>query len=140
MKSDLLEELLDKHQLRKTIIRKEILKLFILSGSRAMSSSEIEKCLDDPDRITLYRTLKSFEEKGLIHQAIDTSGTTKYAYCQQDCTVHAHHDEHAHFHCISCDKTICLENPVTQKVTVPSGYQITSTHLVIEGKCVHCNI
>ena len=59
--------MLEKKQIRKTPFRLEVLKLFKASKN-AISLKEIEKNLTSFDRITLYRTLKLFIEKGLIHE------------------------------------------------------------------------
>ena len=133
-------QLLKKHQLRNTIMRRQVLELFLKADSEALASADLERILDNPDRITLYRTLKTFEQKGLIHQAIDSSGTAKYAICQDDCSEHQHHDNHAHFHCIDCGKTICLEGSVTSQVQVPSGFQVHQQPFVLEGICSSCHV
>jgi len=71
--------LLIRYELRKTNIRKEVLESFISSEGRALSHSQLELMLEDTDRVTLYRTLKTFEQKGIIHQAVDGSGIMKFA-------------------------------------------------------------
>lgn len=129
---------LEKSDLRKTAIRVEVLQLFLTHKGRALSSKEIEEALDNPDRITLYRTLKAFEQSGVIHQAVDGTGTAKYALCPDKCTSHEHHDEHAHFHCLKCGKTICLEGKIDPQVKVPEGYRVSHAHLVLEGVCDEC--
>jgi len=124
--------------IRKTAIRVEMLDLFMESAGKAMSGKDIELELNDSDRITVYRTLKTFEQKGLIHQVMDGTGITKYAICIDDCDDHAHHDEHAHFRCEKCGKTTCLDGGITLPSDIPAGYQIKNAHLVLEGKCADC--
>lgn len=109
------------------------------AGTKALSKQDIEKYFENLDRVTLYRTLITFERKGLIHQAMDGSGTAKYALCAEACTEHQHHDEHAHFHCFACGETICLEGNISPQVTVPKGYVIRQAHLVLEGRCEACS-
>jgi Fe2+ or Zn2+ uptake regulation protein len=41
-----------------------------------LSLSEIENQFENADRITIYRTLKTFEEKGIVH-SIQENNTTK---------------------------------------------------------------
>jgi Fur family ferric uptake transcriptional regulator len=137
MEKEILEKL-EQSDLRKTAIRKEVLQLFLKNKGRALSSKEIEEALGQADRITLYRTLKTFEQSGVIHQAVDGTGTAKYALCLDDCSTHEHHDEHAHFHCLRCGKTICLEGNIEPKVKVPEGYRVHHAHLVLEGECAEC--
>ena len=129
---------LKAHNLRNTSIRKEVLELFMQSEGRALSNQDLEEQLDNPDRITLYRTLKAFEDRGLIHLAVDRGGISKYALCSDDCTTHAHHDSHAHFHCQVCGKTICLEGEIIIKAQPPTGYQVQQEKLVLEGACAEC--
>lgn len=125
--------------IRKTPIRMEMLEIFLGSASKALSNRDIELDLEDPDRITVYRTLKTFEQKGLIHQVMDGTGVTKYAICIDDCDDHSHHDEHAHFRCEKCGKTTCLDGAITLPSDIPNGYQIKNAHLVLEGRCADCS-
>ncbi len=132
------EQKLKNLGIRKTPIRMEVLELFMSAAGKAISHKEIELSLADPDRITVYRTLKTFEQKGLIHQVMDGTGISKYALCIDDCDDHNHHDEHAHFRCIKCNKTTCLEGGVHIPDDMPDGYVIQQAHLILEGKCANC--
>ncbi len=132
-------DILQRHQLRNTAVRRQVLEQFLQAGHKALSNSDLEDALENPDRITLYRTLKTFEQKGIVHQAIDGSGTTKYALCQDECSEHEHHDDHAHFHCHDCGKTICLEGSIKSAVQLPEGFQVQQKHFVLEGTCADCH-
>lgn len=132
------QELLERHQLRKTAIRSNVLEIF-LARQEALSHNDIEIQLQPVDRITLYRTLKTFEDKGIIHIAIDGSDKLKYALCQDGCDEHEHHDVHAHFHCADCGKTFCLDEVEAPPVQAPTGFQVSTTHLVVTGKCKMCS-
>lgn len=130
--------LLKKHQLRNTKMRKDVLSLFIANPELALSHQDIESKLNDADRVTLYRTLKSFEQKGIVHQVIDGSGVLKYALCHFGCDEYEHIDNHAHFHCNKCGKTICMEDVKNENYSMPSGYQMEKSHIVIQGSCKDC--
>ncbi|MDX1939627.1 MAG: transcriptional repressor [Saprospiraceae bacterium] len=132
-----IEQLLEAHSLRKTVVRNQVLDIF-LNAREALSHSDIESHFEQVDRITLYRTLKTFEDKGLIHKAIDGSDKPKYALCHSGCDEHEHHDHHAHFHCDDCGKTYCLDEIEAPAVSAPGGFQVASTHLVVTGKCEQC--
>lgn len=132
-------QLLQKNALRKTNMRVDVLNIFLKQSETALSNQELENSLIDSDRVTLYRTLKTFEKKGIIHQAVDGSGVTKYAMCHSDCSEHNHVDDHAHFHCNDCGKTLCLEEIDTPKVNLPAGYQAEVSYMVIQGTCSQCN-
>ena len=130
-------DLLKHHRLKKTPVRLQILHEF-LQAKRALSKSDIEETFDKLDRITLYRTLKSFEEKGLIHKAVDGSDKIKFALCHNGCSAEHHLDTHAHFHCNECGKTFCVDEIPAPKVKAPKGFTLGKTHLVLAGKCDKC--
>ena len=131
-------DLLKSHQLRVTDVRKSCIRS-LQRSSGALSSSELEKELNGVDRITLYRTLISFEECGLIHHSIDASGQKKYALCAEHCDEHEHHDNHVHFHCTECGNTNCLDNEVPSDLKLPAGYQISDIQFNVMGVCPKCH-
>ena len=62
-----IDEILKQNQLSVTGSRKKILELF-LSNEGALAHSDIEKKTGEKfDRVTIYRTLHTFLEKGIIH-------------------------------------------------------------------------
>lgn len=111
----------------------------ISTSSHALSSNEIENKLQDPDRITLYRTLKSFEEKGVIHRAIDGTQAAKYAICDSGCDEHSHQHQHVHFHCEKCGNTFCVDEVAIPDISMPSGYKIKDINIIVEGQCEKCS-
>ena len=134
-------DILVENGLRKTAMRQGVLEIFLDSDmaiSQQLIETSLEKQFDKVDRITIYRTLKTFEQKGIIHKAIDGTHTPKYALCVDDCTEHEHHDTHAHFHCDDCNKTYCIEELEAPKIKAPKGFKVKSTHLVINGFCNDC--
>lgn len=102
----------------------------------AMSLSEIERHFYKADRVTIYRTLKTFEEKGIVH-SIQENTTTKYILCREDCDEHSHKDWHLHFYCKICEKTTCKEDFVLPQNTHKS-YQIDEIKLFGKGVCEKC--
>lgn len=132
-------DLLKKHQLRNTKMRQDVVSLFIDNPEIALSHQDIESQLSAADRVTLYRTLKTFEQKGIIHKAYDGSGIMKYALCHVECDEHHHIDDHAHFHCKKCGITTCMEDVKKNDFSVPAGYKMDSFHIVIEGSCKDCS-
>ncbi len=131
-------QILSRNNLRKTRVRLHVTRA-LLESERALSASEIEEGAGHIDRITLYRTIRTFEEKGIIHKAIDGSDTPKYALCSDVCTEHEHHDDHVHFHCEMCHTTICLDIPARQQMELPDGFVKASTHVLVKGYCSRCN-
>ena len=127
--------MLEKKQIRKTPFRIKVLELFKVSKN-AISLKEIEKNLTSFDRITLYRTLRLFIKKGLIHEVFHSSGK-KYALCKEQCDEHQHKHNHMHFHCSSCNESFCLETHI-KDFSLP-GYIIQQTDLSVHGICKNCN-
>ena len=131
-------ELLKHHGLRVTEVRKACIRI-LKKAEGGLASAEIEKTLKGVDRITLYRTLLSFEECGLIHHSVDAAGQKKYALCSDHCDEHEHNDNHVHFHCTSCGTTKCLENEVPSDIRLPKGYQMSEVQFNVMGVCPSCH-
>ncbi|MGD1841960.1 MAG: Fur family transcriptional regulator [Thermonemataceae bacterium] len=134
-----IQYILKSHQLRHTDCREEVLGTF-LSNSFALTHADIEKKIKESfDRVTIYRTLKSFLDKGIIHKVLDDEGTPKYALCSQKCNNQAHNHEHVHFKCLNCGQTQCIEEVNIPKIDLPKGFAIQEANLLIQGFCNKCN-
>ncbi|MBX2817912.1 MAG: transcriptional repressor [Saprospiraceae bacterium] len=133
------QEILKSVGLSKTETRIGLVNLFLQSTS-ALSLQAIESSLEKLDRITLYRNLRTFESKGLIHKAVDGTTHPKYALCDAHCAEHNHQDNHPHFHCRKCQKTVCLEEVQTPSLSaLPKGYSLEDTNLILSGTCPDCS-
>lgn len=128
---------LKDHKLRTTSCREDVLEAF-LRRDMALSHGDLESELGDRfDRVTIYRTLKTFLEKGIIHKVLDDEGT-RYALCRERCSEDNHHHDHVHFKCNTCGQTNCLENLHVPAVKLPEGYRIQEVNLLIQGLCAEC--
>ena len=105
----------------------------------AVSVHDLEKDFHHSDRITIYRTLKTFEEKGLIHDIQDGTEATKYALCAETCKAGNHYDLHLHFYCYSCKRTYCLPKHKIPDVSIPETFQLKELRLIARGICENCN-
>lgn len=133
------KNILEDFDLRKTKTRSEILDIF-LSQSQAISYADIENRLDNAhDRVTVYRTLKTFLEKGIIHKIPSDSGNPKYALCPDECSEEQHSHEHVHFKCDSCGQTTCLETVQVPHIRLPLGYVTRESNLLVAGYCASCS-
>jgi len=132
-----IEQILASQGLKKTPSRKDILNLFI-DHDFAISQSFVEQKLLELDRVTIYRTLNTFEGKGLIHKIKGTDNEVKYAYCADHCHDGDHHDNHVHFTCEDCDKTFCLDQKLPVMI-LPEGYSKRAVSVLVEGVCQNCN-
>ncbi|QQS30163.1 MAG: transcriptional repressor [Sphingobacteriales bacterium] len=131
--------LLKHNNLRLTDCRKEVIEIFF-SRHHAVSQPELEHQLDRYDRVTLYRTLSTFLNKGIIHRVLDDSGLTKYALCAGECNEHRHEDEHVHFKCIKCDNTICIDALSVPVITLPEGFTYIDSNFLVRGICKKCQV
>ena len=132
-----LNDILHRRQLSSTESRRKILTLF-LNSNDALTHGDIEKEVGEKyDRVTIYRTLQTFEEKGIIHTIPTADNSIKYALCKE-CEEGHHHDDHVHFICTNCDKTICLDDIVSPKIDLPAGYVAENVQVVIHGICKDC--
>lgn len=132
-----LNEILRLKQLSVTDSRKKILSLF-LDSKDALAHGDIEKKAGEKfDRVTVYRTLQTFVEKGIVHAIPTADNTVRYALCK-DCAEGHHHDDHVHFVCTNCQKTICLDDVVSPQIPLPSGYKPQDVQVVINGVCPDC--
>jgi len=131
------DRLLKTFRLRSTPSRQEILYLF-LKKNYALSHGDIEKEINNAlDRVTVYRTLKTFLDKGLVHKVLDDEGSLKYALCNEACSVAGHHHDHVHFKCTRCGQTNCL-NIEVPTIKLPKGYKADEMNLLIQGICERC--
>src|SRR3712207_5317481 len=100
-----INNILRRNQLSVTDSRKKILELF--QGTKgALSHHDIEtKTAEKFDRVTIYRTLQTFVEKGIIHTIPTADNSVLYALCKDECSQGHHHDNHVHFICDNCHVT-----------------------------------
>jgi len=134
------KDILKKSRLSVTASREKILNLF-LDQSGALAHGDIEKRAGEKfDRVTIYRTLQAFVEKGIIHTIPTADNSILYALCKDDCEEGHHHDHHVHFICKQCHNTYCLDNVVTPDIKLPAGYSAKQIEVVVEGICRQCSI
>ena len=133
-----IEELLESKGVRITAMRLLISK-FLAEKKVAVTLSDIENALAKADRTTLYRTLKTFEEKAIVHQIDDGTGITKYAMCEEGCNCEMERDLHLHFHCNNCGETVCLTEHKIPQIKVPDGFVSENVNLVVKGICDKCS-
>ena len=132
------KDILKQNRLSITDSRLNILKLFLKQDS-ALSHADIEKNTgESSDRVTVYRTLQTFVEKGIIHLIPTTDNSIRYALCKNDCAPGHHHDNHVHFICDECNKIICLDGVDIPVVKLPKGFKPQYSEMVVTGVCGAC--
>ncbi len=136
---DDIKDILKRNNLSVTGSREKILSLFLSQGG-ALAHGDIEKKAGERfDRVTVYRTLQTFVEKGIIHAIPTADNSIRYALCKDECTEGHHHDHHIHFVCTNCGNTYCLDDIATPEVRLPKGYVSSHIDVVVDGICKSCS-
>ena len=132
------DDILRRNSLSVTESRKKILNLF-LNVQGALAHGDIERKAGEKfDRVTVYRTLQTFVEKGIIHTIPTTDNSVRYALCKDNCTEGHHHDNHVHFICLQCGATLCLEDIVVPEIKMRKGFSVNEIEVVVKGICLDC--
>ncbi|NCT93278.1 MAG: transcriptional repressor [Chitinophagaceae bacterium] len=132
-------DILKKNSLSVTDSRKKILRYFLESDG-ALAHADIEhQSGTEFDRVTIYRTLQTFVDKGIIHTIPTADNAVRYALCKDDCYAGHHHDDHVHFMCDQCGTTYCLDHITVPGISLPAGFKAQQTDLVVSGICSKCN-
>jgi Fur family ferric uptake transcriptional regulator len=132
-----IEAILKKHGLRTTKFRMTVVQLFQEHG-QSFTADEIKSKLGTgTDKVTVYRTLKAFEEAKLIHIVPDKSNFLRYALSEnQDKDKHP---KHAHFVCNSCKDTFCMDGISVPTIKQDKGFKVLSATLTYYGVCGPCS-
>jgi Fur family ferric uptake transcriptional regulator len=132
-------DILKRSQLSVTDSRKRILEFFHHANG-ALAHADIEKLSGEQfDRVTIYRTLQTFVEKGIIHSIPTADNSIRYALCKDACAEGHHHDNHIHFMCDKCGTTFCLDHVSIPPVQLPQGFTLGQANLLVSGICKSCN-
>lgn len=87
------------------------------------------------DRVTIYRTLESLVEVGLVHRAFMHERAWHFELADH-CTEK---QCHPHFTCVSCGTTHCLTDISLPMAKIPhKGYVINRQQVCLEGLCPAC--
>ncbi|MGA2323978.1 MAG: transcriptional repressor [Sedimentisphaerales bacterium] len=139
MKSQLkerIDNLLDSVKMKRTGPRRTILEI-LLAGNRPQTADEIVSSIGKigPNRVTVYRTLESMVDAGLVHKAFVEERSQHYELADK-CTEH---QCHPHFVCTGCGRTSCLHDvSVSMATSTPVGFIIQRQQVRLEGLCPKC--
>ena len=133
-----MEKLLKSKKLRITDFRLEVLNA-IGKYKNAVTINQIENQLKNFDRITLYRTVKTFIEKGILHEIVMPGEIKKLAFCQEDCghQSNEHKHQHLHFKCDKCSEVFCLFLNSFPEIKYPK-FKIRQVEIQGSGICSNC--
>lgn len=130
-------ELLRDYKLRVTPVRSKLLNV-LRSRNEAMPQPELVKVMEGFDRVTIYRTLAAFEDKGLVHRIVNEQGVGNYALCSEACGPDHHHDAHVHLECGNCGKIYCLDEVEVPEIKIPARYKAHGLKIITQGTCQEC--
>jgi Fur family ferric uptake transcriptional regulator len=124
---------------RNTGARRKVLACLI-AAERALSHADIEAQLADTDldRVTLYRVLDWLVDHALAHRVGGLSGfdrAMRFAFSRPQ-----RQEAHAHFQCVRCGTTMCLDEVAVPKLPVADGIQLQGVELAAYGYCEKCGI
>ena len=131
--------LLSINGISRTKFRTDLLNLF-LTDKRSLSIEDILNYFDNSiNKVTVYRSLDSFEKKGLIHKVPDSNNLRRYSLCREDeCSKGIHN--HGHFICYSCNQTYCIEGVKLPDITCLKEFKVKELKLTLEGYCKDCKV
>ena len=139
-----IEERLKSHSLRVTQSRLAVATILIQKNS-LLTPEEIHKSIQDSkdlncDQASVYRTLSTFEEIGLVEKTLFQGEPVRYKIKDSQDKCDDHHHVH-YFKCKSCQIIIPLKGCIVDKQVrelEEEGYQGLSHHLEITGLCPKC--
>ena len=131
------DDKLTSRNIKPTAMRELVLDI-LTEQKIAICLADLEQKFHKSDKVTLYRTLKTFEEKKLIHSIDDGTGAVKYALCKESCQCHPE-DLHVHFFCLKCQHTFCLSDIPIPSINLPVNFSMENINLVVKGVCSNCN-
>lgn len=131
--------LLKKNGLRRTAAREAILQLLTDAGRPLSHQDILKRCIGRGsfDRVTVYRTLETLQEAGLLHRIQGTDGAWRFCRHRYESPGKCA-GNHIHFLCSKCDRMSCLPEQPLPWVSPPAGASIHSKQLVVHGHCAAC--
>ena len=123
--------------LRRTQARQVVLDL-LAKVPRPLSHQEIarRKAVRELDRVTLYRTLTTLQEAGLIHRIQGVDGVWRFGAHRAEAGRCG--GDHIHFLCLDCNRMTCLPEQPLPWVQAPDGAEIAGKQLLVYGRCAAC--
>ena len=133
---------LPAHRLRHAALRPTAARVAVLevldARGRPVTHAELaaHPRLAEVNTVTVYRTLASLEEKGLIHRIFGPDGV--WRHCASG-DADGCPGNHAHFLCTGCASVTCLRDQPLPKVRVAPGAIVSRRSLVAVGTCPACS-
>lgn len=133
---DLIIHILNKASVKPTSNRILVLRT-IIEMNRPVSLSDLENNLLTLEKSSIFRVLRLFLRKGVIHSIEDGKGLVRYEICTTDNT-HVDDDMHVHFYCEACEKVFCFKTLHAPILELPEGFQVHAVNYMLKGLCPDC--
>ena len=133
------KSILSKNGISRTRFRTDLLNLFYTTKVSLSIDDILKHFHNSINKVTVYRSLESFEKKGLIHKVPDSNNLKRYSLCnEEECSESSHNHNHGHFICYSCNQTFCIEDIKSPDITCLKGFYVKELKLTLEGYCRDC--
>jgi Fe2+ or Zn2+ uptake regulation protein len=130
---DRLHKQLTEKGIQPSIQRLKILEIIVNSCDHLDAAAIYERLVREIptlSKTTVYNTLNTFAEKGLVNPITITGDETRY-----DATVDSHH----HLYCRVCksiiDVNVCCDYATTREI---AGHSVEEIHGYFKGVCKDC--
>ncbi len=130
-------ELLQAHSIRPTSNRILILRA-LGEMPHPVSMRELEDVMDTVDKSSLSRTLALMRGTGLVHTIEGSEGVMLFELCRSRDGHRNDNDEHVHFFCTVCHRTLCLTDTPSPQVSLPEGFEAEAVNCLVKGVCRDC--
>jgi Fur family ferric uptake transcriptional regulator len=129
-----LRALLAEIGLRVTPARLQVMQ-HLQQARRALSHADLETGLAAHrlDRVTLYRTLDTLTEAGLLAKSIGSDRVARFVPIAR-----GDHSHHAHFSCDQCGRLYCLPTRPPKSTALPAGFEADVVEVNVHGRCADC--
>lgn len=122
---------------RLTAARRAILEVLVNSGGHLSAdelAEQVQKVAPGTGRMTVYRTLETLCQLGIVRPVYQGTGAAHYILMQDG--------HHHHLICDQCHVVIdfddCLSHEMTQAISQRHNFQIHSHLIELYGRCSAC--
>ncbi len=130
------QQILKEYKIAITGQRLSLLAVF-LQNNEPVTHSLLEKRANRTiSRYTVYRTLKLFLNKGLLHSLPSEDGIMRYVLQVNNIFKQSHN--HVHFICRDCGKIYYLPDTPLPKMTLSKEFNAEAIDVIIKGICTSC--
>ena len=130
-------KILKERNLKVTTQRLLILAVLLTGYSKAYSSSDLLRSLEDKmNRSTVYRSMEALLINGVVKKLVDKNGETIYSLNLGEGCKHSHHP---HLKCDECGVLECLPDFPNDYLSLLEKSGVDEVEVVLGGVCSSCS-